>query len=238
MSKFTLLQHRKLKDVIPVPQGLPELMADIAREVVRFQPANVERFIADYLESMLISREMIYVSQKTMHDVFDTSLQIAEIMKKEGVALEKVEIGVKIIREECETSFNESKFNRKMRIINRLTNECKLEETRARKIVNNVEDLMAHHRMRNSCCSSHLPQPIHLEAVKNTFNFHFRLNSLAKTPDILQDVVDNIAVVDEKNANWKSENFSKREEAAIKIQRWSRSSKLRKRKSVKFEIND
>lgn len=217
MSKYSLLNHRKLKDVIPVPEGLSELMADIAREVIRFQPANVERFIADYLESMLITREMIYNSQRTMQEVFDSSIQIAEIMKQEDIAFDKIEIGVNIIREELETSFNESKFTRKLRIINRLINECQINETRARKVINTVEATMAHYRTRNSCCSKNYSQPIHLEAVKKTFDFHLRLDNLAKTPGLENGEI--LGIFDE-NSYWTSENFAKREQAANKIRAW------------------
>lgn len=212
-------------------------MADITREVIRFQPANVERFIADYLESMLISRDMIYTSKMTTmaDDVFDSSLQIAEIMKKEGVTLDKVEIGVKIIREELETSFNESKFNRKLRIIARLTSDCRLDEIRAAKIVNKVEELMAHYRKTSSCCSKVRILPIHHEAVKKTFDFHLRLNNLATTPDFLQDIQVNAATdEDEKDAKETSENFARREQAATKIQRWYVNLKQQE-KHVKFQ---
>lgn len=223
MSKYSLQLHRKLNEVIPVPVGLPELMADITREVIRFQPANVERFIADYLESMLISREMIYTSQKTMHDVFDSSLQIAEIIKREGVTLEKVEIGVKIIREEFETTFDESKFNQKLKIISRLTNECKIDEIRAQKIVNKIAYVLAHYQMRNSCYSKIRPQPIHHKAVKNTFDFHLRkLNSLDRTADSFNE--EEIVRYDEQE--WTQQH----EQAASKIQKWYRDCKQQNKK--------
>lgn len=219
MSKYTLLKHRKLTEVFRVPEGLCDLMKDIAREVIRFQPVNVERFIADYLESMIISRELVYISQKTMNDVFDSSLQIAEILKKEGVAFEKAEIGVKIIRQEFESNFNESKHVRKTTIVNRLIAECNLNPSQAEKVTNVVEDSMEHYRERNSCCSKNISKFMHHQAVKNTINFHLRLDSLDRTSDKIEFI--------DENANWMSENFKKREDAATKIRSWYLGNKLR-----------
>lgn len=42
---------------IKVPDGLKELMFDISREVLRDQPENINEFIADYLEEMVLKRE-------------------------------------------------------------------------------------------------------------------------------------------------------------------------------------
>jgi hypothetical protein len=220
MSKFTLLRHRKLTDVIAVPEGLCELMKDITREVIRFQPADVERFIADYLESMVISRELIYISEKTMNDVFDSSLQIAEILKKEGVAFGKAEIGVRIIRQEIESNFNESKYVRKSKIIKRLIVECNLSERKAEKITNIVEDSMEHYRMRNSCCLKNFPKFMHHQAVKNTLNIHLHPNSLDRTSETLEFI--------DENANWIQANFLRRENAATKIRAWILGNKERR----------
>ena len=55
-----LLHRQKFRGhILKMPQGLQEIMADISREVLRRQPQDVciYKFIADYLNSMLQTRE-------------------------------------------------------------------------------------------------------------------------------------------------------------------------------------
>lgn len=48
-----------------MPQGLQEIMADISREVLRRQPMDfcIYKFIADYLNGMLQTREEAFGMQ-------------------------------------------------------------------------------------------------------------------------------------------------------------------------------
>lgn len=50
---------------IQLPDGLKELLTDISREVLRYQPENIHEFLADYLEAMLATREEL----QTMHEL-------------------------------------------------------------------------------------------------------------------------------------------------------------------------
>lgn len=59
--------------VYPVPPGLHELVNDISREVLRHQPENIHKFIADYLESLMRIREAMHVGVKFRAEVLDES---------------------------------------------------------------------------------------------------------------------------------------------------------------------
>lgn len=55
-----LIQRGKLRSqVVNVPEGLPELLSDITREVLRCQPTTecLCQFIIDYLSSVIAARD-------------------------------------------------------------------------------------------------------------------------------------------------------------------------------------
>lgn len=55
-----LVQRGKVRSqVIPIPEGLPEVLTDITREVLRCQPTSecLCQFIIDYLHAVIVTRE-------------------------------------------------------------------------------------------------------------------------------------------------------------------------------------
>ncbi len=96
---FHLKRHRKLSEVLHVPEGLEELMSDIAREVLRFQPLNVEAFIADYLEAMVLTREIYFVAERTVDDILSQSMHFEEMMRKTGVSAYKTKEAISLVME-------------------------------------------------------------------------------------------------------------------------------------------
>ncbi|XP_063540063.1 uncharacterized protein LOC134749089 [Cydia strobilella] len=54
---------------LALPEGLKDLMADISREVLRAQPENLYHFIADYLSSLLVAREHLFIAARVCDDV-------------------------------------------------------------------------------------------------------------------------------------------------------------------------
>lgn len=55
-----LVQHGKVRgQTIIVPEGLPEVLSDISREVLRCQPPIdcLCQFIVDYLQSVIMAKE-------------------------------------------------------------------------------------------------------------------------------------------------------------------------------------
>ena len=55
-----LIQRGKVRSqVINIPEGLPELLSDITREVLRCQPTTecLCQFIIDYLHSVIVTRD-------------------------------------------------------------------------------------------------------------------------------------------------------------------------------------
>uniref|UniRef100_A0A2A4K6J1 RIIa domain-containing protein n=1 Tax=Heliothis virescens TaxID=7102 RepID=A0A2A4K6J1_HELVI len=74
-----------MKDLIPpqikdscklaLPHGLKELMSDISREVLRYQPRNLYQFIADYLSALLITRENLSIASHICSDVAQCSCE-------------------------------------------------------------------------------------------------------------------------------------------------------------------
>lgn len=66
---FILHKHQSKNHIVTEPNGLRELMSDISREVLREQPKNINLFIADYLDAMIITREHA-ISKKFIFFIF------------------------------------------------------------------------------------------------------------------------------------------------------------------------
>lgn len=146
---FLLLGHRKKSLVVPVPDGLKELMADISREVLRSQPENMELFIADYLEAMLLTRELFYVAEQTVEDVLEAGVQIKELLQQCGISLKQAESAVQVIREEFRNNIPNIKSEggtpmNEIDIITRLVTECGLTASQAKKASIIIESSYQH----------------------------------------------------------------------------------------------
>lgn len=240
------LQHRKLSEVLSVPDGLRELMADIAREVLRYQPENIEAFIADYLEAMLLTRELYTIANKTIEDVLESSFQIMELLEKSGMTYRNAEAVVDILRQEFENQVDcvtEKNPIKELNIINRLVSECRLSVDQARQASDVIESAWCHYYERNRSQKMKIsPDMAQCEAVKNTLQVYQKAKAncsdLSKSENVLQTgfkgYIDRIAKQKPSSresvvsyANWRSPNFQSREQAAEKIQVWFRACKLR-----------
>ncbi|XP_005186260.2 uncharacterized protein LOC101899643 isoform X1 [Musca domestica] len=72
-----LIQHGKIRSqTINVPAGLPELLSDITREVLRCQPTTecLCQFIIDYLHSLIVAREKARMAKMAI----DRALRIVD----------------------------------------------------------------------------------------------------------------------------------------------------------------
>lgn len=157
---FLLLRHRKKSLVVPVPDGLKELMADISREVLRSQPENMELFIADYLEAMLLTRELFYIAEQTVEDVVEAGIQIKDLLQQSGISLTQAESAVRVIREEFRSNIPNIKTGsgsanplNEINIITRLVTECELTTSQAKKASLIIESSYQHfydHNVNNN----------------------------------------------------------------------------------------
>ena len=245
---FLHVHHRKLSEIVPVPEGLRELMADMTREVLRYQPENVEKFIADYLDAMLLTRELYTIADRTIEDLLDSSFQIIEILQKVGIDQSQSELVVKVIKDEFKKHKEEMPKNEPLRefdIINRLINECKLTVEQAQKTSEIIENAWDHYYQFNTEQRSKIdPNLAHFEAVKKTLSIYKKskppCNEVNKSAKVLIAgfkgyLERNDQVTTRKygssiayDANWRSPNFQNREQAATKIQAWFRGLKDRR----------
>lgn len=236
-----------------MPDGLRELMADIAREVLRYQPANIENFIADYLEAMLMTRELAFIANQTVEDVLDSTCQIVELLQEDGVSVEQAEMAVKIIKEEFKShseEIGEDEPLRELDIVNRLVTECDLSVEQAKKASEIIESAWCFYYQRNKGQSTTIdPGAVDFEAVKNTLAIYqeSKGSDLNKSGKILQAENKGYSSrkfqsggkVDQSQSasslNWQTPNFQQREQSAVKIQSWYRALKERQRykRSVK-----
>ncbi|OXU29251.1 hypothetical protein TSAR_007496 [Trichomalopsis sarcophagae] len=85
-----VLHNHKAKHVCDIPDGLRELCADISREVIRSQPMDIYDFIANYLDTLMVTRENAKVAMKVVQNIMLKSEQIVEILSGTGLKLKEI----------------------------------------------------------------------------------------------------------------------------------------------------
>ncbi|XP_017855572.1 PREDICTED: actin cytoskeleton-regulatory complex protein pan1 [Drosophila arizonae] len=94
-----LIQRGKLRQqAINVPEGLPELLSDITREVLRCQPTKecLCQFIIDYLHSVIVTREKALVAKTILEralrqvDSIISDLCICDLTKEKSDEMAQV----------------------------------------------------------------------------------------------------------------------------------------------------
>ncbi|XP_031780899.1 uncharacterized protein LOC100680524 isoform X2 [Nasonia vitripennis] len=85
-----MLHNHKAKNVCDIPDGLRELCADISREVIRSQPMDIYDFIANYLDTLMVTRENAKVAMKVVQNIMLKSEQIVEILSGTGLKLKEI----------------------------------------------------------------------------------------------------------------------------------------------------
>lgn len=241
---FHLKRHRKLSEVLHIPEGLQELMADIAREVLRYQPSNIEVFIADYLEAMVLTRELYYVSERTVDDILSQSMHLQEMMKKTGVPLSRSNAAIQLVIESVKTHSANSEHIKELDIVNRLINELNFTVDQARNATEIIENLWCHYYNQNkNYVLKYQTKLDGNDAVQHTLSLHRRSEIATQSEIKLKDYFEKKTSVPqefiEKNSKmiWNSPNFQKREEAANLIQAWYRGKSLTIKFYTIFKIN-
>ncbi|XP_022824353.1 uncharacterized protein LOC111354934 isoform X1 [Spodoptera litura] len=99
-----LLQKHGCSNVFTVPEGLKELMSDITREVLRWQPAKMLDFIANYLAALLITREHGIMAVKILDELCDCHPTVSEHLLQIGLDRDEATDLATIIKHEIEAS--------------------------------------------------------------------------------------------------------------------------------------
>ncbi|KAH8311408.1 hypothetical protein KR044_006172, partial [Drosophila immigrans] len=94
-----LIQRGKVRQqAIGVPEGLPELLSDITREVLRCQPTKecICQFIIDYLHSVIVTREKAMVAKSILNralrqvDSIISDLCVCDLTKEKSDIMSQV----------------------------------------------------------------------------------------------------------------------------------------------------
>ncbi|XP_014244681.1 uncharacterized protein LOC106663940 [Cimex lectularius] len=94
---YTLQVHGE-KRVYPIPNGLYELMSDIAREVLRNQPCHIVSYIAEYLEALIKTKTLTKVALKEVDDVLCGEDPCVSLCISFGVSLDVANRAAAIIQ--------------------------------------------------------------------------------------------------------------------------------------------
>jgi len=114
---------------VKIPEGLNELLSDISREVLRSQPTKIYPFIADYLESMLLTRDHTFIAAKTIESLVDCSMNAADCMQVIGIDFDRANQAATVIQ---------NNFRKHLKMIH-ATGECTFSNIRD---LNTIEELL------------------------------------------------------------------------------------------------
>lgn len=208
---FSLYHHRKLSDIIVIPKGLPELMADITKQVIKYQPQNLEEFLAEYLDALVQTREFLHIAKNTVDDILINSLQIKELMKKTNMSMEQAKQCCAIIRNEFSKHLSHIQNIESIKefdVVKRLIDECNLSVDQARKVA---------------------------KIIEVSWNFFYHQN---KTSLLNNSMHESKLKREDNDINIKIQSPSdvEAEEAAIKIQSWFRGLKTMEKERKEFKL--
>ncbi|XP_034940712.1 uncharacterized protein [Chelonus insularis] len=88
----SLLYIQGAKNTFRIPDGLHELCKTISYEVLRTQPTDIYRFIANYLDKLFARRESSKVAVKVVNDVVNQSELIVNTLHCMGLDLKQIGI--------------------------------------------------------------------------------------------------------------------------------------------------
>ena len=208
---FSLYHHRKLSDIISIPKGLPELMADITKQVIKYQPQNLEEFLAEYLDALVQTREFLHIAETTVDDILINSLQIKELMRKTNMSLEQANQCCIVIRNEFSKHLSHIQNIESIKefdVVKRLICECNLSVAQARRVSKIIE--VSWHFFYHQNKTSLLNNNLHESRMK------IEANDIAIKIQSPRDV--------------------EAEEAAIKIQSWFRELKTKEKDREEFKL--
>ncbi|KAF9814540.1 hypothetical protein SFRURICE_020718 [Spodoptera frugiperda] len=77
---------------IALPNGLRELMSDISREVLRYQPKDLYKFITDYLAAMLVTRDNLSVAGQICEDLSNCRCELELETELQQIGLPEADI--------------------------------------------------------------------------------------------------------------------------------------------------
>ncbi|XP_049871768.1 uncharacterized protein LOC126370786 [Pectinophora gossypiella] len=91
---------------IALPEGLKDLMSDISREVLRAQPKDLLGFIADYLSTLLVTRENLSIASRLCRDVckYLCATGLEDELKYLGLSVEDVAIVTKLVNKHLDAA--------------------------------------------------------------------------------------------------------------------------------------
>ena len=140
---FLLHRHKSSSNIVPIPDGLRELMSDISREVLRSQPHNILLFIADYLEALERTRDYIFCAQQCIETIMKSSLVTSGTLRESGISQGQANVLMKNAFESQSGIIKNPRMSenplQELGVLKRLKKECRLTNEQAQKAVDILE---------------------------------------------------------------------------------------------------
>ena len=124
---FDTYKHHISSNFVPIPKELPEIMSDLTKQILKFQPKNIEEFLANYLESLVSARELFQMAEYTIKNIINYSFDIEDILQSTDLTILQINKVFKIIRDEVSShlrKFQKAKPINQLNIFRRLISEA------------------------------------------------------------------------------------------------------------------
>jgi hypothetical protein len=186
-------------------------MADITKQVIKYQPQHLEQFLAEYLDTLVQTREFLHIAENTVDDILINSLQIKELMRKTNMSMEQAKHCCTVIRNEFSkhlSNIQNIQSIKEFDVVKRLIDECNLSIDQARKVAKIIE--VSWHFFYHQNKTSMLNNSLHESKSKRE--------------------------VEDVSIKIQSPGDVEAEEAAIKIQSWFRGLKTKEKEREEFKL--
>lgn len=132
---------------LALPEGLKELMNDISREVLRYQPRNLYEFIANYLSALMVSREHLTIAGRLCGDVGKDACyrEVEDELRDIGFAEEEA-----VKAKEIVIDYFHSGENNETNLMRKLVNDVNIDESQLGNVRQAIHKAFRRHMANNT----------------------------------------------------------------------------------------
>ncbi|CAH0718091.1 unnamed protein product, partial [Brenthis ino] len=132
---------------LSLPEGLKDLMSDITREILRTQPEDVYKFIANYLEALIEVRETLAIACRICAETCECSCEseLFQELRDIGLCEEDADNAVNIVQK-----FLESGSVKEQTILSKLLKKINIEEEQVIPIQKAIQRVFTRYQPRKS----------------------------------------------------------------------------------------
>ncbi|KAJ8718690.1 hypothetical protein PYW08_002927 [Mythimna loreyi] len=176
---------------LALPDGLKELMSDITREVLRYQPRDLYKFIADYLAAMLVTRDNLSIAGYICNHMFQCSCEPELLTELRDILVGMPEDEIKAARDIIVKYFEKGTVN-EGNLVMILMKDTKIHEDLLPAVLDAIRNAYRRHQAHQTTkyeSSSEDEQDGMMCAAKHTLDLYRKTNPNEETYSIMAEKI-------------------------------------------------